>query len=304
MIKSVTVTNYIGESIKLELRFPEKSGFLIQEISGLGPSKANINSTELSTTDGSVYNSSRLNSRNIVLTLKLMAKPTVEDIRQLSYKYFPIKKRLKLTIETDNRICETYGYVESNEPNIFSNLESTQISIVCPDPYFYSAGEDGNTVTILSGIESIFEFPFSNESYDENVINISEVITSRSQSIEYNGDSEIGISIYIHAIGTVNNLIIYNLTTRENMRIDNSRLVSLTGSGIIEGDDIFIRTVKGQKSITLLRNGIFTNIINCLGVNANWFQLSKGSNVFMFDAEEGRTNLYFRIENQTVYEGV
>jgi len=54
MINSITVTNHLDESVKLELRFPEKSGFLVQGVTGLGPSKANINSTELSTTDGSV----------------------------------------------------------------------------------------------------------------------------------------------------------------------------------------------------------------------------------------------------------
>ena len=49
MIKSVTVTNYLGESIKLELGFPEKSGFLIQSIDGLGPPKADIHKTEVAT---------------------------------------------------------------------------------------------------------------------------------------------------------------------------------------------------------------------------------------------------------------
>ena len=97
MIKNVTVTNHLGESIKLNLRVPEKSGFLIQKISGLGPSKANINSTESATIDGSIYNSARVTSRNIVIELAFMFSPTVEDVRQRSYKYFPIKKELRFT---------------------------------------------------------------------------------------------------------------------------------------------------------------------------------------------------------------
>lgn len=132
MIRAVTVTNYLGESKRFELAFPEKSGFAVQSISGLGPSKADINTTEISTNDGSLYNSARVNSRNIVMSLKLMFNPQIEDTRQDSYKYFPIKKRVTLLIETDNRICETYGYVESNEPGLFSSGETTQISIVCP----------------------------------------------------------------------------------------------------------------------------------------------------------------------------
>ena len=149
MIRAVTVTNYLGESKRFELAFPEESGFAVQSISGLGPSKADINTTEISTNDGSLYNSARVNSRNIVMSLKLMFNPQIEDTRHNSYKYFPIKKRVTLLIETDNRICETYGYVESNEPDIFSSDETTQISIVCPDPYFYSAGPDGTNTTIF-----------------------------------------------------------------------------------------------------------------------------------------------------------
>ena len=72
MIRAVTVTNYLGESKRFELAFPEKSGFAVQSISGLGPSKADINTTEISTNDGSLYNSARVNSRNIVMSLKLM----------------------------------------------------------------------------------------------------------------------------------------------------------------------------------------------------------------------------------------
>lgn len=32
MIKSVTVTNYLGDSVKLELMRPEKSGFIVKSI--------------------------------------------------------------------------------------------------------------------------------------------------------------------------------------------------------------------------------------------------------------------------------
>ena len=51
MIRAVTVTNYLGESKRFELAFPEESGFAVQSISGLGPSKADINTTEISTND-------------------------------------------------------------------------------------------------------------------------------------------------------------------------------------------------------------------------------------------------------------
>jgi hypothetical protein len=38
--------------------------------------------------------------------------------------------------------------------------------------------------------------------------------------------------------------------------------------------------------------------------DTDWFQLAKGDNVFAYVAEEGIQNLQFKIENQTVYEGI
>jgi hypothetical protein len=304
MINSITVTNHLNESLKLDLRFPEKSGFLIQNIEGLGPPKATINSAELSIMDGSIYNSARALSRNIVLTLILLEKPDIETIRQLSYKYFPIKKRIKLLIETDNRLAEIYGYVESNEPVIFSRQETTQISIICPNPYFYSSGKDGEQITIFTGFEKAFEFPWSNESVTEKLIEVGLILKNETQTVFYQGDGEVGINIEIYAVGEVKNITITNLTTSEVMKIDTDKLETLTGSAIILGDAIFISTIKGQKSIELLRNGEYINILNCLDKNVSWFQLVKGDNVFNFSAEEGAAFLYFRIKNKIIYEGI
>ena len=113
----------------------------------------------------------RLDKRNIVMNLIFLQSPieTIEDIRQKSYKYFPIKKKIYITIETDNHISETEGYVESNEPDIFSDMEGTSISIICPNPFFYSKKLNE---TIFSGVESAFEFPFENNSITEPLLEL------------------------------------------------------------------------------------------------------------------------------------
>ena len=304
MIHSITVTNYLGDSIILELARPEQSGFIVKSVDGLGPAKGNVNTVEVSTNDGGVFNSARLNIRNPVLDLVFLetATETIEDIRHKSYKYFPVKKKVKLLIKTDNRVSEIDGYVEHNEPAIFSNQEGCQISIICPYPYFYSAGE--SNITVFSGIEPLFEIPFENESLVTDLLEMGEIQNSAEQVITYNGDAEIGVTIIIYAIGEASNVTIYNAGTREVMRIDTDKLAALTGEGIVAGDEITIKTTKGDKSITLLRGGVTTNILNCLDKNADWFQLVKGDNVFVYTAETGNSNLQFRIENRVIYEGV
>lgn len=306
MIKAITVTNYRGDSLRMDLTRPEESGFIIHKITGLGPGEANVNITEISTGDGGLFNSARVPSRNIVISLKYMmvGRLTIEDIRQMSYRYFPIKQKCKLLIETDSRKAEIEGYVETNDPNIFSKEEGSDISIVCPNPFFYSAGDDGINTTVFSGVDPEFEFPFMNDSLTENLIVMGNIQHNTERSVLYFGDAETGVKIVMHALGPATKIAIYNTKTREIMRIDTDKIASLTGSGIKAGDDIVIETTKGRKSIILLRDGRITNVLNCLDKNSDWFQLAKGDNLFAYTAETGSTNLQFKIENRIVYEGV
>lgn len=304
MIKKIKVTNHLNESITLELTNPDSSGFIIKKIDGLGPVKATVNLTELATNDGALDNSARLQTRNIVLYLEFVESPTIEATRLKSYKYFPIKRNISFVIETDSRICRTTGRVESNEPTIFSKNEGCQISIVCPDPYFYLDGINGIKKTIFYGTESLFEFPFSNESLTENLIEFSSVYKISAGTVQYNGDAEVGITINIHATGEAEGIVIYNTNTRSVMKINDEKLIEIMGSGIQAGDDITITTMRGSKGIKILRSGKVTNILNVLDKPITWFQLSKGDNIFSYTASNGLSNLQFNIENQVLYEGV
>ena len=304
MIKSFTITNYLGESITLEMMRPEKSGFVIKEVQGLGPVKANVNTSASATHDGTRFNSARADERNIVFDLIFVEThpgELIENIRQKSYKYFPLKREVTIAIETDNLQVQTKGYVESNEPDIFEEQEGAQISIVCPDPYFYS--KEVNVTNFYSVIPA-FEFPFSNESLSEPLLEMSKINYNTGKVIVYKGHSEIGMFIKIHAVGEVKNLTIHNLGTRETMTINTDKLAMITGSGIIARDDILISTMQGDKYITLTRDGVGYNILNCLDKGTAWFKLAAGDNLFAFTAEEGVTNVQFQIENQVIYEGV
>ena len=340
MIQYIRVTNHLGDTVKMELRDPYKSGFLVSKVDGLGPVKANINTTESASLDGATYNSAKLQQRNIVMSLVFVGDKTVEEYRQLSYKYFPIKKEVKIVIKTDNRTCVTSGFVESNVPTIFSKQEGTQISILCPDPYFYS---EKTVSTVFSGIEPLFEFEvegsFSGSdqsSYDsidslpnadvmkfplkkapirkdgkipslsseDGKIEFGLIVKYDYQSVVYDGDADVGMNLEIHAVGPVNNVTVYNANSREFFKIDSKKLQDLTGSDIVAGDTIYISTVKRNKFATLFRDGKYTNILNCVGKGSSWLQLSRGENDFTYSADSGRDNLQFRIENQNVYEGI
>ena len=307
MIHSLTVTNYLGDSLTLKLtEIDPENGIYIKEIKGLGPVKADINTTKLATSDGTVFNSSRLNQRNIVITLgyTLDQLYDIETTRQLTYKFFPIKRQVTLIFETDNRIVQCTGNVETNEPDIFSREETAKISIICSDPNFYSSGKDGTIITTFFGIEPRFMFPFSNP-VNEATLMFGSIENKTENTIMYNGDADVGLIIRMHALGDVGNVAIYNTGTRELMYFDmEERLVELTGSGFSTGDTIIVSTLRSNKSVQLLRAGSYTNVLNILDKDSNWFKLVKGENTFAFTANYGERYLEFRIESKVVFDGV
>lgn len=300
MIKSLTVTNYIGESIYIELGNPDLTGLIVANIDGLGPAEASINTTELATGDGGVFSSSRLGTRNIVISFIFQEAPTIEEVRQKTYKYFPIKRKVTVRVETDTRTVETDGYVESNSPAIFSEQEYTQISIVCPNPYFYDVGD---SYMAFMGATPLFEFPFENP-VGSAEIEFSEIVYDKRAILTYSGDIETGVVMTIHALDTVSGITLYNVNTRESMKIDTERIRKLTGTAFGSADDIVISTVPGDKYCRLLRNGQYTNIISAINKDADWFTLVHGDNIFAFTADVGETKMTITFSYRNAYGGV
>lgn len=301
MIKSITITNYLGDSIKLELARPELSGFAVLSVSGLGPGKAEINISESALQDGGRCTSSRLPARNIVINLMYLWEHGIEESRHKSYKYFPLKKPVTLVIETDKRTASITGIVESNEPTVFSAVECTSISILCPDPYFYSTESGGLKSVVFSGIAPKFEFPFT----ADDLLEFSSIEHKVAANVHYDGDAEIGMTMTIHVTGTVGNITIANVDTNETMKILDSKIMNITGGieGLKKDDEIVICTVNRKKSAYLMRDGVRYNVLNCIDRGSTWFKLNAGDNAFAYSTANG-SNLQFKIEYPVVYEGV
>ena len=174
MIKSITVINNLGEKLTIELGAPETSGLWIKSIKGIGPGKANINTTELASSDGGLYNSSRSEIRNITMTIGFMPYTdsagnawSVEDVRRNTYRWFAKKRPIEFIVNTDRISLVAYGYVESNEPDIFQKDETTAISIICPDPNMYMY--DSSEVIEFSSTADGFEFPEPPDGYENPI---------------------------------------------------------------------------------------------------------------------------------------
>lgn len=234
MINSVTVINDLGERLEMGIWIPDKSGLLISNIDGLSPATADINTTDTATVDGSVYNSSRFPERNININViynpEIFTQDAIEHLRHLAYQFFPIKRSIRLIFNTDERISWIEGRVEANDVNIFSRQEEVSFSIICPDPYFRV---DGKKTFQLSSTIDMFEFPFSNESLDDPLLIMSELNQANTGRFLYEGDVSTGCIIRLEFSGYVHDLRLYNLSSKEEMRINTEMINALTKPKIV-----------------------------------------------------------------------
>lgn len=227
----------------------------------------------------------------------------IEESRHRSYKYFSAKKKVTLEFESDERRVAIDGYVESNEPIIFSKDEYTQVSILCLEPYFRSIEPVEVVFTTVDPLDG-FEFPFENNSLTEDLIIMGEVKDDKVYNIFYPGDADVGMVITIQAKEPARGIEIYNTQTRERMWLDDDKIFQASGGYIGIDDIIKISTVKGNKYATLQRGVKVYNILNAMGKDSSWIQLTQGDNVLGYNAENGLEFLGFKLEFYVLYEGV
>lgn len=318
MIRTITVTNHNKESLTLDLFHPEYSGLIITSIDGLGPAQAHINLTDMATVDGGKFSSARQQTRNIVFNFKTMMDPIVEDNRIKIYKYFPIKKMVTLRFKTDRRTVESTGYVESITPDIFQQETTCQVSIICPDPNFYAAGE---STTLFAGVipkfeSPIYAFPSTPEdgwpaeewrsgSPDEiDVFELGDIVFETTVSFAYTGDLDAGMLITIHANGAAENITVWNTDTREHISVDTNKIYQITGIRYDTRDDILINTMLGNRYVKLLHEGHYYDILGSVNRDADFFQLTNGMNTFSYQADEGVENITIAFSYRNAYGGI
>lgn len=265
--------------------------YQVIDITGLNPPPAQINTTTIVGLDGAVFNSSKLQTRNLVLTIKINGN--VETNRLMLYSYFRTKDWCKFYYSNNTLDVSIEGYVESVECDLFTNNEIAQISILCPYPYFRSLNE---VIQDFSNVQKLFVFPFSINIDDPIVISTLE--DSGGVAIYNNSESETGVLIYIDFLDSASSVEIKNTKTGDDFEINYS---------FLENDTVIINTNKGKKSITLLRNGVLTNLFSALQAGSVFFQLLPGVNNFEYlvsGSSSNNNDVLITFKYYNIYRGV
>lgn len=279
----LTIENAQNEKIQLT----QNNRYSIVSVDGLDPPNALIYSSVIATNDGAAFNSSRVSTRNIVITIAINGD--TEKNRIDLYRVLKVKQFCKIRYRNGTRDVAIEGYVETMKADFFALKQKMQISIICLQPYFKEAHE---TYTDISQTLGKFEFPFSIES---DGIEFSTIDKSIKSTVFNHGDVTTGVIIELTATGTVTNPKIFNADNRGQLGLN------LTMSA---GDLVRINTNTGEKAITLYREGSTANIINCLMKNSVWFQIFPGDNIFTYECETGNEFFNMRFIFSNMYEGV
>ena len=280
----VIAENKYNEQINLT----QNGNYALLSVGGLTPPAATINTAVIATSDGAVFNSSRLGTRNIVLTIAPLN--SIETNRINLYQYFKSKQYIKLYLENNTRSVWIDGYIEKIDGTLYSQKQQLQISIICPDPYFKDTATGLYT---FSNIIHLFSFPFAIE--ETPGIPISELGEFVEIAITNNSDDETGVLITMLANAAVTNPTIYNMTTNEHFTLD----IELEA-----GDVVTIDTRRGHKNVTLNHDSVITNILNNMVQGSSWLNLPVGDNIFSYTCSTGAEFLNISVQLQPIYEGV
>lgn len=280
---TISIENEWGASLTLT---QNEHKWQVTDVAGLNPPAASISTSVIPTFDGARFNSSRVEVRNIVLTLAIVGDP---ETNRLALCEVVIPKRyIKMCFKNHSRDVYIEGYVETFEYNPFSQQIMAQISIICTDPYFKDLND---IVTIISTITSLFEFPFS---IPEEGIALSE-ISDAPNYVMNSGGIQTGIIIELTSSGTVTNPTITNLTTGEYISLEET----------LESNELItINTQRGQKSVYKSYDSTKENIINSLSADSSWITLAPGSNQFTYTADAGSDSLIVTVKHKNQYSGV
>ena len=71
-----------------------------------------------------------------------------------------------------------------------------------------------------------------------------------------------------------------------------------------EGDTIRINTIRGEKSVVLIRDGAEINLINKVMQGSTWIQLIPGNNEISYECDAGSANVIVTVTATKCFEGV
>ena len=247
-------------------------GIRLVSADGIGFS-SEISSMQLYDRDGSLYQNSTLPQRGISLVVRYIGAKWKHEISKLRLnRLLDRKKELRLRYITDN--IDVYIECRTEQVNTPPNTYPmvTQISLICPDPYWRKSGDNS---IVMAGIIPLFEFIIG---IPESGMEFGDIKAGTITDLWNGGTVESGALFIITANQPCTNPKLLNLRTEQFIQIS----VAMGAGYILE-----ICTEQGKRSVWLTHNGVRRNCFSRRTRGSEFFQLVCGSNPVKYSVDSG-----------------
>lgn len=211
--------------------------------------------------------------QNLTVVRYLSGSPeTPEQAKNRLMKLIGTKDPVRLRYVAPNR--DVYINCRVEQVNTPPNAKpmTTQISLICPDPYWRASGD--NTV-VIAGTESCWEFPVE---IPEEGMEFGRINPAVIAVIENNGTASSGAVFTITARTNCTNPRIENIDTGEFMQV---------AVVMVAGDVLIFTTEQGEKTISFIHNGATQNYFNYRVSGSTFLQIRPGKNRFKYTVGSG-----------------
>lgn len=273
MLNRVDMINKQGQILPLPFGDGDQ-GYFIDEIDGLDPVKATIVTTSSANVDGTQYQASRREGRDLVFKMAVDTSQSAGSVSQLRRKLMGFampKSEVTLRFYADDfPVVEIVGIVETFDWPLFVAEPEVTLTIQCGRPDFYEL-----TSVVLSGTTTP---------------------TPSDWAVDYDGSTETGFLFRMPINRALSEFTIYH---RSASNIQSSFEFA---ESLVAGDVVEISTITGAKGVWLTRNGTRSSILFAKSPYSNWINLFTGTNYIGVVA--GGAGLPFTIEYVTKHGGL
>lgn len=289
-MKIVRFLNANGDEIQLTNSTPVM--LLEMDISN----SVNIYNSKGMLEDGATYLGNTLDIKDISLKFVVIANNQEELIRykEKINKVFNPKLNEGTLYHRDNIKERKIKGIISKLPywtDVEKNISECLIDIIASNPYWSDIEETKAEIVLWKGG---FHFPLSIPKNEGVIMGVRE--PSLIVNVNNSGDVKTGMIIEFKARGSVTNPSLYNVNTREYIKINKN---------MAAGEIIRVNTNFNNKKIESVLNGVTTNIFNHidLGGGDTFLQLDVGDNILRYDADTNLSNLEVSIYFNQKYLG-
>lgn len=286
------------------LTFGNEQLIKIREIRGISASEYSHHTKSNAQSHGSTLTGTKIEERVMTLGITIDDWAKTELLREQLIHFFNPLTPLNMIIDYRGTKRSIVTYVKKLDGDLIDNfwdLNDFEITLLSPDPFFNSLDSFGQNIAQNTACHAHPLSFLNTKAKRGNAVfpqgHIFGYKTFKDTiSLQNDGDVPVGIVAVLEAKrGQVTNPKLINKSTGEFLecRIQMKK-----------GDTLTFNTNKGKKRLTLLRNGIESNVSKLINKQSNYFSMNLGMVEISYDAQQNKTNLDIRVYYTPQYLGV